>query len=114
MQGVTTYQPKCVESGAFEGNLKIKGLTFDERMDVLSGMSGADEKTRFDQMRALVKRSKDLYVEVALKRLSDGALFKSFDDLQYGADCHEILLEVANGLIGGFARTAKEGGDEVP
>lgn len=105
-KNVYKYIPKVVKDGKFTGYIKLKLLTFDEHYDFLEMYTAAGEKddplAGLKATRKIVTASKPYYVEVDLKRVSDGAEFKSFDDLAYGADCHKILVDVANGLVGSF------------
>lgn len=103
-KGVVTYQPKAVKDGKFTGHVKVRLLTFDERYDLLEKAALADEgkAANVKFMREIVAASKPRYVEVDLKRLADGAEFKSVADLDFGIDCHAILFDVANGLLQDF------------
>lgn len=105
-KGVYKYIPKAVVEGKFTGFVKVKLLTFDEHYDFLEMYAGAgdddDSLKGLKATRQLVAASKSHYLEVDLKRVSDGAEFKSFDDLAYGSDCHKILVDVATGLLGSF------------
>lgn len=93
-----------VVAARFDGHIVVKMLTFDERMDVLEKVAaigeGSVERLKF--MRAFCKDSASKFVEVDLKRKSNGEEIKSFDDLEYGGDLNAIRLEVASGLIYGF------------
>ena len=107
-RGVHKYIPKAVLEGKFEGFVKMRLLTFDEYYDFLERFTETEgdesQVGKLKSTRTLVSESKSHYVEVDLKRLSDGAEFKSFDDLKYGGDCHAILIEVATGLLRSFEK----------
>lgn len=100
---IVRYVPTVVREGKFEGHVVVKQLSFDERYDLLEKGAGEDNKVHYLKfMREVVRVSKDRYVEVFLKRKSDGREFKSFGDLEYGADVNDIRVEIAKGLLNGF------------
>lgn len=106
------YIPEvCKGEGAtFEGSLEIKVPSFDQKYQYIEdagfelGEDGAvaGGMKNMKAIRAMVRFSKDHYVNVDLKRKSDGKEFKSFDDMQYDSDCDSILIEVAGKLMHGF------------
>lgn len=54
------------------------------------------------RMSLLVQKSSDFYSEVALKNLTTGVEYASFDELSYDADAEGILKEVAQALSNGL------------
>jgi hypothetical protein len=95
------YKPSVVRKGKWEGHVKVKLLTFDERYAAMEEARALGEGGHLGYMRKLVGQWKDKFVEVSLKRLRDGREFKSYDDLTYGPDRHEVLVEVASVLLNG-------------
>lgn len=98
-------------AATFEGSITLRLPDFDERYQVLedmglqadgSGQVKSVEINVFKTLRRMVEVSKAFYVEVKLKRISDGAEFKSFTDLSVDPDCDGIILEVAKSLRSGF------------
>lgn len=106
------YIPKAVNEGKFEGKLTLKLLSFDERFELVEKAQAAAEKgisnTTF--MVGLVREFKPRFVAVDLIRLKDGARFKSYDELQYGTDCHGILIDAATWLLSGDEEKEKPSG----
>lgn len=76
----------------------MKLLTYDERMELAEQSS---ETNAASTLRRMSKVHKNKWAEVNLKRVEDGAEFKSYDDLQYGPDCHAIINEAYGWLISG-------------
>jgi hypothetical protein len=102
----------------FEGTITIRRPGFDERFEILEGgasiaeaaaagkegsMPGIAMLQHIPALRRLVRESERYYERVALRRLSDGAEFKSFEDLSVEPECGPILIEVAIGLAHGFS-----------
>jgi hypothetical protein len=94
-----TYVPKKVKEGKWEGSVTVRLLGFDEHYDLVQSVSGLDGLQR---VKELVKKTAGNWLRVELKRKSDGREFKSFEDLEYGADCHLVRSDVATGLVNGF------------
>jgi hypothetical protein len=93
------YVPDAVKAGAFKGSVTLKLLTYDERMELAE--ESANGSSTAATLRKMAKTHKGKWVTVDLTRLADGAVFKSYDDLQYGPDCHAIINEVYGWLIAG-------------
>lgn len=100
-----------MQPATFEGVVVLASPSFDERMELLESVGiKADAKGRvelgnlnaFGVLRKLVSATKKFYVEVKLKRLEDGAEFKTFDDLAHDAGCDKIISEVAYAIRQGF------------
>lgn len=93
-----------VKPATFSGSVTMRLMSFDERMEhggaARSGIADGDKV--IGAVREAVKASQPHYVKVDLKRLSDGKVYSSFDDLSYDASCGHILIEVATGLLRGF------------
>lgn len=95
-----TYVPKAVKSGKFEGSLRLKLLSFDERFEqVVKSQAPGIDNTAF--MRALVKEFAPRFAAVELTRKADGRKFSSISDLQYGVDCHGVLIDAVTWLLNG-------------
>jgi hypothetical protein len=102
---------KLKRAPLFTGGIVLRVPGFDERYELLElqdvkvvdGVIVASEGMNpFRAVRTVVAFSKKFYLEVGLKRIKDGAEFKSFDDLSADPECDEILMEVAQALRGGF------------
>lgn len=113
------YIPKqcqeTVEDGkiiapTFAGSIKIRVPTFDERYEILEksgvkvGSKGEIEvgENALLILRNTVKISKDFYIAVEIRKLSDGTEYKSFEDMSVDPDCDALLIDVAHALRGGF------------
>jgi hypothetical protein len=101
------YVPKCVREGKWSGHVVLKEISLDEYYDDVEKMTGEKEGERSTAdnvkiMRERINACKPRLLEVKLKRLSDGREFKSFEDLTFGIDAHEILKEIALGFVTGF------------
>ena len=103
----------CVSKGKakaqFDGFLMMRQVTFDEKYQYLEDFTTegeeGEEPSRKDQikrLRSMVSSSKAHYEEVKLTRLKDEKRFASFEDLSLDPGCHEILIEVATQMLGGF------------
>lgn len=97
-------------NNTFEGHIRLKVPTFDERYQFTEdcGMVVADDggierkASNFTIMRNMVKLSQKFYVSVEMKKLADGSVYTSFDELSADPDCDGILLEVAREVRSGF------------
>lgn len=114
-----TYTPQVCRNQSADGKKKkptfkgvviLKQPTFDEKYSYMeecgfdldeSGSVGA-AVGKLKSIRKMVGLSKKHYVKVELERLSDSKAFKSFDDLQYEAECDAILIEIASQVVSGF------------
>lgn len=99
------FVPSAVKAGKFEGHIIVKELCFDERYDLLEKLAAipdTDAAARVTFMRHLIKNHKDKLVSVALRRVKDGRRYDSYDALEYGADAHDVRIEVGKGLLYGF------------
>lgn len=94
----------------FTGYVKLKRLGFDKRCQIAeeSGLDVTDleelkasGKSVLSLIRKAVSLTKDCFEEVNLKRLSDGAVFSSYDDLDLEPDLASVLTESAIKLIRG-------------
>lgn len=70
----------------------IKGAT-SKKVDVLAMIKS---------MVAMVEASMPFYVSVEMKKLSNGAEYKSFDDLSFDPEAEGILQEAAQELANGL------------
>ena len=111
-QGEKTGERKEVDVKAtFSGELVIYRPTIDERYE-FAELLGLDvskdgevvqsEGSVVKMMRNLLRASEKFYAKVALKRLSDGQEFKSFEELSVDPDCEGILIEVGMQIKNGF------------
>lgn len=102
---VEEFKPRAVREKRMEGCLKVVPLSFDERFDLperYKDLQNSDAAARTKAVREFLKESAFQRIKgVALKRKSDGREFKSLKDLQYGADGHAILIELATWLLTG-------------
>ena len=94
----------------FEGSLKIKLPTFDQKYLYMeqSGFS-VNEKGEFEAgmkqipaIRKMVCFAKEHIVGVDLKKIKPSMEIKSFVQMSYDSDCDAILIEVAMQLMNGF------------
>ena len=115
-----SYIPKpCQESkdehGAvtlalFSGSVKMRLPNFDERYDIIEKAGLKVSQTgeidtsgnAIQIIRNIVKVSKEFYVSVDIKKLSDGTEYKSFEDLSMDSDCDAIITDIARALRDGF------------
>lgn len=109
--GEAMGQEEVDVEATFEGHIMLRGNTYDERMEMLeangimANSKGEVTDTSISvisELRKLVKKSKDHYLSVHLKRLKDGKEFKSFDEMSEDPDCDAILSEVGFALRQGF------------
>lgn len=95
------YKPQVVRQGKWEGHVKVKLLDFEERYALMDEARKQGDGEHFNLMRRLVKDWKDRFLEVRLTRKKDGRTFNSYAELQYGPDCHAILVDVCSALLNG-------------
>ena len=100
------YIPQAVKDGLFTGSVTMKLLTYDERMDVSE--AAAEGKGNAAVLRKMAAMCKNKWVTVALKRVSDKQEFKSFEDMQYGPDCHDIINDVLGWMLTGDKKQTGE------
>ena len=93
------YIPKAVRDGLFTGSVTMKLLTYDERMEMAEDAATATSTAA--TLRKMAKAHKAKWASVNLTRVSDGTVYESYDALQYGPDCHEIINDVLGWLISG-------------
>lgn len=97
------------DTPTFEGSVLLKTPSFDDRFrfveecgfeTTVEGVIDSSQK-QIKPMRTMVKISEEFYKKVSLKKLSDGTVYKSFDDLSFDPECTMILIEIASTLMGG-------------
>ncbi len=96
----------------FDGFITLNPVSFEQKYDYLDelklkiGEDGkidmGDTSDKLRHMKNLVRIAKTHFVSVDIKKLSDGEEFKTYEDLSYDSDCHDMLLEVAGTLLNGF------------
>lgn len=96
---------------SFVGHIELRVLSFDEKFDLLESAGielDEQNKVKFGDgnklksARKMVKASEPYYVSVSLKRISDGAEFKTFEDMTFESELHATLQEVAGDIISGL------------
>lgn len=110
------YTPKACqgEEAKFSGKVRLKGLDFDKKMEMLETLSAegmdlskAKEQAEKDPMsmmklmRKLVRDSGDLWVSCDIKEKETELEFKSRDDIACYNNTHIILMDVAMHVLGG-------------
>lgn len=95
------------EDAKFEGYVELMPLGFDESMEILvsssvelSELKNQSQSNQLKILISMVKASKPKYQKVEIKRLVDGKVYKSVDDLWYDSSCKGILTDVASQLFG--------------
>lgn len=115
-----TYIPKaCKEregnDGAiiapkFEGHVIVRAPTFEEKYDYMDqcgieiGQDGTIDYSaamKPKTIRKMVALSKPHYIEIALKRKSDGSEVTSLDELMVYPDCEGTLVEIGVKVVSG-------------
>jgi hypothetical protein len=89
----------------FTGTVTIKLPGFDKRAEYAEQAALIDKSNeelyQIRRMRCLVKASEAHYVNVALKRLSDGKTYNSFDDVSEDTALLPVLVEVVQIVLDG-------------
>lgn len=102
------YVPKAVKDGSFRGTVTVSLLTFKERFALVNEADIAKENGKHTEFLVeLVEKSKERVLSVNLERVSDGEKFTDVGDLEYGTDCHAILVDVATWLLNGDEKSGK-------
>ncbi len=97
-----------VSEGLFIGTIRVMQHTFDERMELVDNATAARESGKYTAyLRELVKGLKDKIVKVDVTRVADKQKFSNFEELQYGPECHTLLVELATWMIQGDAKAGK-------
>lgn len=109
------YVPKDAKGDEkkFEGHVELRMPLFEERLELVEKMgleTDDDGKVKFSEEKkskisflvGLLKAARPFYVSVNLKRLSDGAVFESYEDLSSDSDCQGIITEVAGVVMNGL------------
>jgi hypothetical protein len=101
-----TFKPSICDGTNYEGEVKIRPLSFDERIEIFdecgidSAPEGADQrKMGMKLMASIGKRSKDFVKEVNIKRLSDGVML-TWDDIYYDGEMTSTVVEVCTAIMG--------------
>lgn len=109
-------QPHGETPALYAGHVELKRLSFDERCEIAeqSGLDTIDlSKANINDIsflkviRKTVAATKECFIEIKLKRLSDGLEFNSYDDLQYEPDFSSVLTQAAMTLVRGDVPTKK-------
>lgn len=100
------------ENPKFSGSVELSPISFDQKFEYLEtlGIDVDDDgavvtgKTgqKLKAVRQLVKASEKHYVSVSLKKLSSGEEITSFEQMSHDDECHLMLIEIANYVIGGI------------
>lgn len=96
---------------SYSGHVELRMPSFNEKFDLLekAGVElDEDSKViyktagKLAMIRKMVEITEPYYVSIELKRNSDGAELKSYDDLQNEPDAHSVLTEVSVQIMQGM------------
>lgn len=93
------------------GKITIKKFNFDERYEFLQGLdvsfdeNGAvnlnGQNEQLTRVRKMVAMSEKFYLSVDIKNSDTGEELKSFEDISYCDELHNVLVEVASFMLTG-------------
>jgi hypothetical protein len=98
------------EDEGFEGHIVVSTVTNSKRGRTLKAMGLNDpsklETLDWDNIDALIEKSKEYYKEVSLKR-GDVEL-KSFDEMDDCSDCYQVMQQTAMKIFVGVGKDSKK------
>lgn len=106
------YVPQACkgDEAKYSGHVMVRMPTLDERYEFFEtvefkkGQQGEVIQgiENVPAMRKMCKLAEPFFKEVAVKRVSDGFEFKSYEDLSYDKDASLMIQEIAGQIMNGF------------
>jgi hypothetical protein len=103
-----TFSPSLCDGQKFSGSVTIRGLSYDERLDLYDELDmsevpedeGQAKKAYLKTLRAVGKKSKDFVKSVNIKRLSDGKEYIDWDEVYHASELVPVVTEVCGNILG--------------
>lgn len=114
---ISKITPQICKDGQYEGHVVMRMPDYDQRLEITEECADDDEsegeqkQTLKSKLRFIRKVAAKLpqYIEsVEIKRLSDGFVFSSFDQMKYDTDMGQVISELAGVLVGKHLVNPKE------